>query len=80
MALSTETAAALIGGGQQIKGKTMKVKVLRNFLIAGVVQTEGKIIDVPNALATELIYANKAEKATEGKAKAEKAATTEEKE
>ncbi len=52
----------------------MKVKVLRNFLIAGEVQKEGKVIDVPNALGQELIFANKAEKAAEGKAKAEKAA------
>lgn len=77
MAISSKTAAALIGGGTQAKGKTMKIKVLRNFLIAGEVQKTGQVIDVPNALGQELIFANKAEKAAEGKAKAEKSITKE---
>jgi hypothetical protein len=78
MAISSQTAAALVGGGINAKAKTMKVKVLRNFLIAGEVQKVGKVIEVSNALGTELIFANKVEKSADGKAKAEKSATDEE--
>ncbi|MGB2832987.1 MAG: hypothetical protein WBC07_08520 [Methylotenera sp.] len=62
MALSTQSAAALVGGGIQAKVKTMKVKVLRPFLIGGKVQAEGKKIEVPFALGIELIGGNKVEK------------------
>lgn len=62
MALSTQSAAALVGGGLQAKVKTMKVKVLRPFLINGQVQAEGKKIEVPFALGIELIGGNKVEK------------------
>lgn len=65
MALSKQTAAALNGGSNQSGGNPMKVKVLRNFLIRGKVQKEGKIIEVPFALGSELIGANKAEKVVE---------------
>lgn len=74
MAISSETAAALIGGGIQAKGMIMKIKVLRNFLIEGKLKKEGKVIEVPNALGTELIFANKAEKVSLVKTKDEKSA------
>jgi hypothetical protein len=70
MAISSNQAAALVGGSILAKGKTMKVKVLRAFCIAGKPQAIDKIIDVDAALATELISANKAEKVAD---KAEKA-------
>lgn len=69
MAISSTTAAALISGGMQQKGQSMKVKVTRNFLIAGEVQKAGDVIDVSEALGAELIAMNKAEKAKEKPAK-----------
>jgi hypothetical protein len=69
MAISTLTAAALISGGKQQKGHGMKVKVTRNFYIAGELKKAGDVIDVTNALGAELIGMNKAEKAQEKPAK-----------
>jgi hypothetical protein len=69
MAISTLTAAALISGGKLQKGQNMKVKVTRNFYIAGQLQKAGDVIDVTDALGAELIGMNKAEKAKEKPAK-----------
>jgi hypothetical protein len=60
MAISTNTAASLIGGSVLAKGKVMKVKVIRAFCIQGKEQKVDKVIDVDKALATELIFSNKA--------------------
>lgn len=72
MAISTLTAAALISGGKQQKGKTMKIKVTRKFYIAGELQKEGSVIEVSDAVGHELIGMNKAEKAQDVKAKESK--------
>ena len=65
MAISSITAAALISGSKQQKGQGMKVKVTRNFLIAGEIQKVGDVINVSDAFGAELIAMNKAEKAKE---------------
>jgi hypothetical protein len=69
MAISSLTAAALISGSKQQKGKTMKIKVTRKFYIAGELQKEGSVIEVSDAVGHELIGMNKAEKAKEKPAK-----------
>lgn len=69
MAISSITAAALISGGKQQKGKSMKVKVTRNFYLAGELQAAGAVIDVADALGHELIGMNKAEKTEDKPAK-----------
>ena len=74
MAISTSTAAALISGGKQQKGQNMKVKVTRNFYIAGEVQEADSVIEVADALGIELIGMNKAEKVQDKKTKEAKEA------
>lgn len=78
MAISTLTAAALISGGNQIKGQIMKIKLLRNIYIDSKMHEVGETLEVNETFGFELIASNKAEKVQSKESKkAEKAEKTE---
>ena len=68
MALTLETAGALVPGGQPKKQKgdfmaNVRIKVLRPFYYAGVPLKKGEEIEVSSNFAIDMISNNKAEKA-----------------
>lgn len=60
--LSTNTAAALVGGAGRQPMENVFVKVTRAFLHGRVPQPVGSVIELPSALAAELVSMNKAER------------------
>lgn len=63
--LSTKTATALVGSARAhpVMATNVSIKVLRAFLHGGQAHAVGSLLEVPPALAAELIGMNKAERA-----------------
>lgn len=63
--LSIETATALVGSARAhpVMATNVSIKVLRAFLHGGQAHAVGSLLEVPPALAAELIGMNKAERA-----------------
>ena len=71
--LETKTARSLVSGSDSSqKGKTVKVKALRGFVVNGEPFAVGEIVEVDEALARSLAGSNKAEAVSEAEKPAKK--------